>query len=113
MAPAAEAFLPLSTTWFHMLLALTAGPTHGYGIKRDVEARTQGRVRLAAGTLYESIQRMETAGLVEEADAPADPASRTSSRQRFYGVTPLGKEVLRAELDRLEADLAVARARVG
>ncbi len=112
-APDVDAFLPLSAAHFHLLLSLTDGPMHGYGIKREVEERTGGRIRLAAGSLYEGIQRLERQGLIEEAAAPADPRTRTSSRQRFYGITPLGRQVMRAELERLEQDLALARARVG
>jgi DNA-binding PadR family transcriptional regulator len=96
-----------------MLLSLTDGSRHGYGVKREVEERTDGKVRLAAGSLYEGIQRLENSGLIAETDAPADPETRTSSRQRFYGITVLGRQVLREEIARLEADLAVARARVG
>ena len=111
--PQPEDHLPLSSAHFHMLLALTEGPRHGYGVKHEVEERTDGRIRLAAGSLYEGIQRLESHGLIEEADAPADPETRTSSRQRFYGITAFGRQVLRCELERLEADLAIARARVG
>lgn len=111
--PDVEGFLPLRAAHFHVLLSLTDGPTHGYAVKREVEARTNGTIRLAAGSLYESLQRLERQGLIEEADTPADPSARTSSRQRFYAMTPLGRSVLRAELNRLEADLAVARARIG
>ena len=108
-----EGFLPLSAAHFHMLLSLTDGARHGYGVKHEVEDRTDRRIRLAAGSLYEGIQRLQANGLIEEAEAPADPETRKSSRQRFYGITAMGREVLRAELNRLEADLAIARARVG
>lgn len=111
--PSIERFLPLTAAHFHMLLSLTIGARHGYGIKRDVEERTAGRIRLAAGSLYEGIQRLEEAGLIREAAGPADPQTRKSSRQRFYGITPLGRRVLEEELGRLEADLAAARALVG
>lgn len=111
MSSDVQSFLPLSAAHFHMLLALADGARHGYGVKRDVEARTDGRIRLAAGSLYEGIQRLEAQGLIAETQVP--DAERTSSRQRFYGITPLGRNVLRAEIARLEADLADARARVG
>ena len=48
----AEDFIPLSAAHFHMLLSLTEGSRHGYGVKREVEERTDGKVRLAAGSLY-------------------------------------------------------------
>lgn len=108
--PRLDRLLPLSAAHFHVLLSLIDGPLHGYGIKRLVETRTDGTIRLAAGTLYEGIQRLEKHGLLEEAEAPEDAGS---SRWRFYGITPLGQAALRAELKRLEADVALARAKVG
>jgi len=108
-----EDHLPLSAAHFHVLLSLTEGPMHGYGVKREVEERTDGRIRLAAGSLYEGIQRLQRKELISEAPAPEDPGAKGSSRWRFYGITPLGRQVLRAELARLEADIAIARAKVG
>jgi len=108
-----EDHLPLSAAHFHVLLSLTEGPMHGYGVKREVEERTDGRIRLAAGSLYEGIQRLQRKALISQAPAPEDPGAKGSSRWRFYGITPLGRQVLRAELARLEADIAIARAKVG
>ena len=107
-----EDFLPLSAAQLHILLTLADGPCHGYAIKRQVEERTDGKVRLAAGSLYEGIQRLAKQGVLEETEAPADGETPPSSRWRFYGMTALGDEVLSAELVRLEGDLAWARAHV-
>lgn len=110
MSRSASAFLPLKPAHFHILLSVTAGPAHGYGIRREVDERTGGRILLAAGTLYETLQRLERDGLIAETQAPRDTREEASSRWRFYRATPLGRRVLVAEVDRLESDVAVARA---
>lgn len=107
-----DELLPLRPAYFHILLTLVDGPHHGYAIKRIVEERTEGRVRLAAGSLYEGIQRLERNGLLEECSAPDDGDTTPSKRWRFYSMTEFGRDVLEAELVRLEADVAVARAKV-
>lgn len=102
--------VPLTPVTFQVLLSLLRGPMHGYGIKRDVEDRTDGGVRLGAGTLYTRLQRMEEDGLIRETDAPERLEEEAGSRWRFYAVTPLGRRALEAEVRRLEADVAAARA---
>jgi len=99
-----DALLPLQHAEFHILLALSGGDCHGYGIIQDVEARTNGALRLSPGTLYRTIQRLLEQGLVEEPRKPVRPAGRSDSRRRYYRITPLGLSVARAETDRL-ADL--------
>ncbi len=108
--PSLDKLLPLTPATFHILLSLAEGVKHGYAVKREVETRTQGIVRLGAGTLYEAIQRLDRQGLIAEAEAPRD-ASEPNSRWRFYQTTKHGRQVLKAELDRLEADVKYARAR--
>lgn len=107
-----DAFLPLKPAHFHILLSVSAAPMHGYGIRREVEERTGGRIVLAAGTLYETLQRLETRGLIEETDVPRESEAEASVRWRFYRVTLLGRRVLSAEVARLEADVAAARATI-
>ena len=107
-----ESFLPLKPAHFHLLLTLTAGPVHGYGIRREVEERTNGRIVLAAGTLYETLKRLGGQGLIEEVDTPPEAEGQASSRWRFYEATAIGRQVVRAELARLESDVAAARARL-
>ena len=106
-----ERFLPLRTVHFHVLLSLVEAPSHGYGIRRVVDERTEGRIVLAAGTLYETLQRLERDGLISETPRPKD-AEDASSRWRFYALAPLGREVLALELRRLESDVAIARAQL-
>lgn len=105
---------PLTPVTFHILLSLADEVAHGYRVKRMVEERTDGAVRLGAGTLYAGIQRMAENGLIEETDPPEDPGDvEPSPHWRFYTITRHGREVLEAEIARLEADLEAARAVVG
>ena len=106
-----RSFLPLTPTAFHILVTLEGGVHHGYAIKRAVEDRTRGVVRLGAGTLYHTIQSLEKRALIEECQPPAPDVAGTS-RWRFYRITDLGQRVLRAEVDRLEVDLGHARAQL-
>jgi DNA-binding PadR family transcriptional regulator len=102
---------PLTPATFHILLSVVEGPAHGYRIKRVVEERTGGAVQLGAGTLYAGIGRMVRDGLIQETEPPEDAGSlEPSSRWRFYAITDVGSDVLAREIDRLEADLKVARA---
>jgi DNA-binding PadR family transcriptional regulator len=107
--PHHESFLPLRPAHFHILLSAAAGPMHGYGIRREIDERTGGRIVLAAGTLYETLQRLESRGLIEETDVPSGAEAEASKRWRFYRATALGRRVLAAEVARLESDLAAAR----
>jgi DNA-binding PadR family transcriptional regulator len=104
-----SSFLPLTPVSFHVLITLERGVEHGYAIKRAVEERTQGVVRLGAGTLYHAIQSLAKRGLVAQCDPPTPQAAGTS-RWKFYEITALGGRILRAEVRRLEADLHVAQA---
>lgn len=101
--------LPLTPTTFQLLVSVIRGPAHGYGLKRDIEERTDGTVRLGAGTLYTTLQRMQRDGLIRETEAPAQLEDEASSRWRFYTATELGRRVLEAELERLEAGVRDAR----
>lgn len=104
-----DAFLPLPTATLHILMALSEEDRHGYAILQDVEARTRGAVRMSAGTLYRSVQRMLEQGLlVEIQDRPAP--EQDDERRRYYRITAFGKAVARAEASRLTALLKLARA---
>ena len=61
-------FIPLSPQQFHILLALTDGHLHGYGIIGDVAGRTDGALRMGTGTLYTALARLSTLGLIDESD---------------------------------------------
>lgn len=105
-----EELLPLTPSVFHILLALADAERHGYGIIKEVEARTDGRVRLGPGTLYGSIKRMLDEGLIEESDERPDPAL-DDERRRYYRLTDFGRGVAAAEAGRLARLVAVARAK--
>lgn len=100
---APESLLPLPTATFHILMALAAEDRHGYAILQDVATRTVGTVRLSAGTLYRSIQRMLDQDLVIEVHERPAPEN-DDERRRYYRITPFGQAVARAEARRL-ADL--------
>jgi DNA-binding PadR family transcriptional regulator len=102
-------FLPLPEATFHILIALAEGDRHGYGIIQDVAAATGGALKLSAGTLYRSIQRLLEQGLiVETRDRPAP--DKDDERRRYYRLTPLGSAVARAEARRLTQLVRLARA---
>ena len=104
------ALLPLPPVTFHLLLSLIDGERHGYAIIQDVEARTDGELRMSAGTLYRSIARMVEQGLI--AEITKRPATRLDDeRRRYYRITPFGTAVARAEMARLSQLVRLARAR--
>src|SRR5580704_17409038 len=104
-----DSLLPLPTAVFHILIALADRDRHGYSIMQDVAARTVGKVRLSAGTLYSSIRRMLEQGLISElADSP-DPTS-TDERRRYYRLTRFGRRTAAAEVDRLNTLVQQAHA---
>jgi DNA-binding PadR family transcriptional regulator len=106
---AVDSLLPLPAAAFHILLALADGDRHGYAIIQEVEARTGGELRLSAGTLYRSIQRMLEQGLlVEVRERPAPELD--DERRRYYRLTPFGGSVARAEAQRLTKLVKMARA---
>ena len=100
--------LPLPAAVFHILVALADRDRHGYSIMQDVAARTGGKVRLSAGTLYSSIRRMLEQGLIEELRESPDPES-SDERRRYYGLTRWGRRVAMAEASRLNEMLSQAR----
>jgi DNA-binding PadR family transcriptional regulator len=102
-----ESLLPLHPFTFHVLLSLTGGDRHGYGIIQDVEVRTGGAVRLGAGALYRTIQRLLEQGLIIEPQKPNAPQG--DPRRRYYRLTPFGRAVARAETNRLAQLVRLAR----
>ena len=108
VAPEIDQVLPLTPTVFHILLALADQERHGYGIRQEVMAMTQNRVRMGPGTLYGSIKRVLKAQLIEESDERPDP-ELDDERRRYYRLTDWGRRVLIAETQRLSALLNVAQ----
>lgn len=108
-APSAETFLPLRAVEFHILLALAPGARHGYGILQDTLRRTEGQLLLEPGTLYRALRRLLADGLVEEGE-PEGSRDRDDERRRYYHLTALGRQVAAAEVERMDALVAAARA---
>ena len=103
---------PLTPATFHILVTLADGPTHGYAIKRAVEERTGGGVRLGPGTLYAALARMTDARLVR-VHPPAPQSQVSGPPSPTYSLTAAGRAALARELARLEGDVRIARQALG
>jgi len=98
--PAFVSPLPLKAVDVLVLTMLSGGERHGYGIRQDIIEHTGGSIALEAGNLYRTIRRLESEGFIDESSRrPA--AGADDERRRYYRLTPLGKRVLAAELERL------------
>ena len=98
---------PLTPAVLHILLALSTEERHGYGIMKQVEGESHGKVKMGPGTLYGSIGRMMEAGLIRESDKRPDP-ELDDDRRIYYALTGAGRKALQAELDRYREVVAVA-----
>ena len=85
---------PLTPAVLHILLALSTEERHGYGIMKQVERESQGKVKMGPGTLYGSLGRMMTAGLIRESDNRVDPAM-DDERRIYYQITGVGRKALK------------------
>ena len=92
---------PLKPLEVHVLLALAEGDRHGYGIVKEIEARSEGRIRLEPGNLYRHIRRLVDAGWVAPAARKNVGDDDSPRRRRYYRITPLGRRVLAAEAARM------------
>ena len=99
---------PLTPAVLHILLALSIKERHGYGIMKQVEADSQGKVNMGPGTLYGSLGRMIEAGLIRESDKKIDP-EMDDERRISYRITGFGQKALAAELERYREVVAVAK----
>jgi DNA-binding PadR family transcriptional regulator len=89
---------------FHILLALTGGPLHGYRIMKQVERDTAGEVTLEIGSLYRLLARLVAEGLIDHIDT-------ADERRRHYCITPAGRKTLKSEAARLANVVTLVRAR--
>ncbi len=105
-----EALLPLSPAIFHILLAPVGEERHGYSIMQETTLSSDGKVKLGPGTLYRSIRRLLTDGLIEESDARPVP-ELDDERRHYYRLTPFGLRVARAEAQRLAELVRIAQSR--
>jgi DNA-binding PadR family transcriptional regulator len=99
---------PLPAAAFQILLSLADEDLHGYGIMRQVEQQTNGRMRLGPGTLYSSIQGLLEDGFIEEVNRSGGLAP-AHERRRYYRLTVPGRRLARSEAERLADLLRVAR----
>lgn len=99
--------LPLTPAQFHVLVALSNGPLHGYAIMQAVEEASDGLVQMGPATVYSTLQRLSDQGLAEECTGPPDPDD--DKRRRYYQLTGLGRAVCVAEADRLATLAQTAR----
>jgi DNA-binding PadR family transcriptional regulator len=108
---ASEIRRPLSPAVLHILLALSDGAAHGYAIKQEAEARSEGTVRLGPGTLYTAIQRLLDSQLLRETSPDQDPVNGQEAQRRYYELTARGRRLLKEEVAYLERLAAYARAK--
>jgi DNA-binding PadR family transcriptional regulator len=88
-----KVYVPMTETAFYILLCLRE-PNHGYGIVQTVEKLTEGTIRLAPGTMYGSLSKMEKDGVIR--------FIREEDKRKVYKITELGEEVLSLEIARIE-----------
>lgn len=101
----AKAQPPLTPAVFHILLALSDGPLHGYAIMQAVEESAGASTPMGPGTIYGSLQRMEDAGLVKELP------SQSTDRRRVFTLQPAGRKALAIEAERLARLMTLIRAK--
>jgi DNA-binding PadR family transcriptional regulator len=100
-------FLPLSPAALHILLSLAGEDRHGYGIMQEVARQSDGQYKIGPGTLYDNLQKLMNQGVVQE--AAAKRAAGDDPRRRYYRLSPLGRDILGAEVERLEGVVREAR----
>ena len=112
--------LPLREPTFLILLSLAPGKKHGYAILQDVEALSDGKVRLSTGTLYEALARLLSQDLIERIseDAPnvGDESEDLIPRgkpRKVYLLTKAGRGLLEAETRRMQTLVYTAQIRLG
>lgn len=108
---AVAALLPLKPQDYHILFVLLDEERHGYGMVKEIDRQTDGRIRLEAGNLYRSIRRMIKQGLIEESDRRPAPES-DDERRRYYRITDFGRTVVAAETERMRELVAAAESRL-
>lgn len=88
-----KVYVPMTETAFYILFCLRQ-PNHGYGVVQTVDRMTDGEVKLAPGTMYGSLAKMEKDGVIRFV--------REEDKRKLYELTELGRELLKLELKRIE-----------
>lgn len=109
--PDVIARLPLTPRDFLILFTLSDGPSHGYGILKEVGDESDGLVELDRANLYRALKRLAREGLLKEASGVRKEDSTGGGRRRYYALTVLGRRVVVAEAERLANLTADARER--
>lgn len=104
-----QVYLPLTETTYFILLSLAPGVRHGYAIMKDVRQLSQGRVELSTGTLYTSLKRLLDQGWIQRTDDPREQADGRG--RKAYCLAALGRQILEAEVQRLQGLVRVAHFR--
>jgi DNA-binding PadR family transcriptional regulator len=109
MYPGADKFLPLAPATLHILIALAGEDLHGYGIMKEISRHTDGAYNPGPGTLYDNLQRLIGQGVVQPVNRRIE---NDDPRRRYYRLTSLGRDVLSAEIARLERTIRDAKLKV-
>ncbi len=102
--------LRITPAFFHLLLTLVDGERHGYAMGQEVRERSEGALKLGPGSLYWSLGRLASVGLIEEVPASSMP-KRGEERRRYYRLTEPGRVVLKREAETLARVVEFARAK--
>ena len=86
-------YVPMTESGFYILYCLQE-PQHGYGIGQQVRQMTGGELVISAGTMYGTLSKMEKDGLIAFV--------REEEKRKLYQITPLGTEILKLEIKRIE-----------
>ena len=95
-----KVYIPMTETAFYILLCLRK-PNHGYGVVQMVERLTEGTIKLAPGTMYGSLSKMEKDQVIRFV--------REEEKRKIYEITDLGKELLQIEMKRIERLYKIAQ----
>lgn len=102
----------LKTPWYYILLALASNDLHGQAIAREVQALSDGRLRLWPAMLYGALEDLSDRGWIEELDERRGRPPDESERRRYYRITRAGRAAAAAETRRLSDLVRVARSRI-
>ena len=105
-----QGFIPLSEPVTYILLSLSPGPKHGYAILKDMDDMSDGQARLSVSTLYESLGRLLNDGLIERVEENGGDASLRP--RKIYQISQLGRQVLEAEITRMQGLVTRAERRL-
>ncbi len=100
--------LPLTEATFYILFSLAIEPRHGYSIIKEVEQLSEGRVRMAAGTLYGAAKRLLEDGWIERTDKKWEAVADNRDR-KSYRLTREGQFRLREEMERIKHLAGIAK----